>query len=355
MKKNSFLFAAVLSIALSNQALAQQPILAVIDSCKTVVAAAVVGTAADQYAQSQVNIANKLISGGEAIVATANQNKITYALRDLRNGMALYFVPNSQLPIRVNSFFDDFNGIVDTAFVTSNAGGNPIAVGIVPTVENDALKFNCLGYSNAWASQYFPINTKNLLFNLNDYRYVSFKAKADVGATWNGNASDSTRIGFNTGNGDYLNHKIPTDGNWHDLTFALPAGIDYTGVWRVLFTPGLSFDDGAVENEFVGTVWIDDFKAGKAALPAVNTTAIESIKQLELTFYPNPVQDVLVISKATANSTLSISNIAGQEVYKETLTEVANININVQGLKTGIYIIRLTTNQGTFVGKMRKI
>ena len=277
MKKFSFVFILAFLILSMNRASAQHPIVGVIDSCKTVIGAATVGTTAEQYARSQVNIANKLIAGAEAIVATGNQAKIEYALRDLRNGIKLYFVPNSQLPIKVTSYFDDFNGIVDTAFVTVNAGGATSATGIMATVENDALKFNCLGYSNAWFSQVFGISFKQLNFNLNDYRYVSFKAKADRGATWNGEASDSTRIGFNTGSGEYLNHKIPTDGNWHNLTFALPANIDFSGVWRVLFTPGLSFNDGAVGNEFVGTVWIDDFKAGKAALPEI-FSVIDSCK-----------------------------------------------------------------------------
>ncbi|KAF0237257.1 MAG: hypothetical protein FD181_2091 [Prolixibacteraceae bacterium] len=352
MKKLSFLFAVVLFLALGNKAMAQHLLGGVIDSCKAVVAAAVVGAEPNQYKQSQVDIANKLISGAEALFATGNETKKELALRDLRAGMALFFVPNSKLPITVNSFTDDFNGIVDTAFVTANAGGAPTTTGIVATVENDALKFNCLGYNNAWFSQYFLIGAKQLLFNLNDYRYVSFRAKVEKGATWNGEEQDSTRIGFNTGSGEYLNQRIPSDGQWHDLTFALPAEIDYAAIWRVLITPGLSFDDGAVGNEFVGTVWIDDFKAGQAAMPDI--TAIQSINNNKLIIYPNPVQDILRISNAASNSMLSIFSIKGQEVLKVKLRGTEDVNINVQNLKTGIYIVRLANGQDVFTGKMIK-
>jgi hypothetical protein len=424
MRKLSYLIAMVLSMALSNQTLAQHQILAVIDSCKAVVSASVVGTAGDQFNQSQIDVANKLITGAEDLVATGNPSKMDYALRDLRAGMALYLRPNSQNPIVVTSYSDDYNGIVDVPFLTTNAGGAPSATGIVATVENDALKFNCLGYNNAWFSQSFPISSKQLLFNLNDYRYVSFNAKADVGATWNGVEQDSTRIGFNTGSGEYLGTKIPTDGKWHTVAFQLPSNIDYSAIWRVLFTPGLSFADGAVGNEFVGTIWMDDFKAGGAfvmptytSLIAVidsatnivsgvtignganeysqakadaanvaiakanlaktaltqeavdnaisnlraamilfvpNTTALQSVKNMELNIYPNPVYELLMISNVISNSTLGIYNSLGQEVLKSNIKGADRASINVQNLNKGTYIVRLTSENGVYSAKMNK-
>jgi hypothetical protein len=132
----------------------------------------------------------------------------------------------------------------------------------------------------------------------------------------------------------------------------LPTEIDYAAIWRVLITPGLSFDDGAVGNEFVGTVWIDDFKAGKAAMPDI--TAIQSINNNKLIIYPNPVQDILRISNAASNSTLSIFSIKGQEVLKIKVDGNEDVNINVQNLKTGIYIVRLANGLDVFTGKMIK-
>ena len=297
----------------------------VIDSCKAVVSASVVGTAADQFKQSQINVANKLITGAEALVATGNPTKMNYALRDLRAGMALYLRPNSQNPIVVTSYSDDYNGIVDVPFLTTNAGGAPSATGIVATVENDAIKFNCLGYNNGWFSQSFPISSKQLLFNLNDYRYVSFNAKADIGATWNGVEQDSTRIGFNTGSGEYLGTKIPTDGKWHTVAFQLPSNIDYSAIWRVLFTPGLSFADGAVGNEFVGTIWMDDFKVGGAFVMPTYTSLIAVIDSatniVSGVTIGNGVNEYSQAKADAANVAIAKANLA-----KTALTQEAVVN-----------------------------
>ena len=353
MKKISFLFAIVLSIAITNRAYAQHPILAVIDSSKTVISSVAIGSAPDQYAQSQVNIANKLISTAQSIAADTDQSKMDFALRDLRKNMALYFVPNSQLPITVNSFTEDFNGIVDSTFWTTNAGGDLNTTGMQATIENNAIKYSCLSYTSFWQRELWQFSNKQLLLNLNDNRYVSFKAKVDPGATWDGIAEDSARVSFDTGDVEYFTAKVPTDGNWHNVTFDLGADKDYSAVWRFMVSPGLSINDGAVGHEFIGTIWIDDFKAGSAAKSEV-TILLKNVNDTKLSLYPNPVVNELTISKVAPNSILNIYSAIGQLVLVKKLTQVENVNVNLQQLHSGTYIVRLTSDQGVITEKFNK-
>ncbi len=80
-----------------------------------------------------------------------------------------------------------------------------------------------------------------------------------------------------------------------------------------------------------------------------NTSQI-NIPEIEITIYPNPVDDLLIISNKSSNEfeSLIIFNSSGQAVMNLPYTN----EINVKNLKSGIYVIELTGNQKTFSKKI---
>ncbi|MDD3876153.1 MAG: T9SS type A sorting domain-containing protein [Bacteroidales bacterium] len=69
--------------------------------------------------------------------------------------------------------------------------------------------------------------------------------------------------------------------------------------------------------------------------------------------YPNPATNVLTIESPVTNATLCISNLLGQEVWRQEVFE-KNFSIDVSKLGKGIYFIYLQTEKGVIVKKFMK-
>jgi len=67
--------------------------------------------------------------------------------------------------------------------------------------------------------------------------------------------------------------------------------------------------------------------------------------------YPNPATDKVSIESESTLKNISIFNINGQKVYEMALDQ-NNVDLNVDQLETGIYMIRLETESGSKVEKL---
>lgn len=87
---------------------------------------------------------------------------------------------------------------------------------------------------------------------------------------------------------------------------------------------------------------------------AYNTLGIEQNSEIpKLTLYPNPVTNNLYLSTSTSKiEKVMIYSITGALV-KSTLTNVENIDVST--LKKGNYLVKVTTDQGSFTQKFIKI
>lgn len=80
------------------------------------------------------------------------------------------------------------------------------------------------------------------------------------------------------------------------------------------------------------------------------TLSAGAFSKKNLKLYPNPVNDILNLSFDNQITTVSIYNIVGQEV----ITKAVNSNetsINVAGLTTGTYLVKLTTTEGITIDR----
>lgn len=421
MKKISFVFALILMLAITNKVNAEHQLVAVIDSAKAVVNSAPIGNANwTEYSQASVDAANYFIKQADSISAGTDDAKKTAAVRDLRYYMSKFYV-NPGLPAD-STYSEDFDGIVKYPIWNTLGGAN----GIVSSLDNGTLKFNCIGNGSMWFSALlrFFADPQPIVLNPSKYPHVSFKAKVAPGATYDGFDLDSATITFCEFGQNYQNFKVPVDGQWHDVCYYLPGTTveNYVGVNQMWLNPGMA--EGHFSHEFVGTVWIDDFKVGKAVqLPAttiitsvidsaqivVNAAtigseigqytqqkvdnanaaiasatyvknnalvqeqvdgAIEKLRNAMKLFTPNVAtalddidvqmatvylrhsDKVLVISKAPANSRLSILSLSGQQVVSKQLSQNQNIQIDLKQLQAGAYIVHIVSEKATVTEKI---
>jgi hypothetical protein len=79
----------------------------------------------------------------------------------------------------------------------------------------------------------------------------------------------------------------------------------------------------------------------------------EQVRLAEVSVYPNPVTDVLTVSGAPAGATLTIADLSGRTVGRQTLTDRHTV-VSVTSLPAGIYLVIVRSDKGTETFKIVK-
>ena len=132
---------------------------------------------------------------------------------------------------------------------------------------------------------------------------------------------------------------------WETLTFDFANPKDNTPVaayiyGRILFFP--MWNGNGWNNSAVSTTYVDNITALSSA-----TASLENNNLFDTKVYPNPTSDTWIIS--TPNNIITsveVFNLLGKRVVSQ-VNNSNNIIVSTQGLTNGIYIARITTEQGT--------
>ena len=132
---------------------------------------------------------------------------------------------------------------------------------------------------------------------------------------------------------------------WETLTFDFANPKDNTPVaayiyGRILFFP--MWNGNGWNNSAVSTTYVDNITALSSA-----TASLENNNLFDTKVYPNPTSDTWIIS--TPNNiitSIEVFNLLGKRVVSQ-VNNSNNIIVSTQGLTNGIYIARITTEQGT--------
>ena len=197
-------------------------------------------------------------------------------------------------------------------------GGQAYA-GVVTTVDT-ALDFSTKSTITAriWTSA--PIGTK-----------VMFKTE---------NAADA---GDNSGEKDVFTTKT---GEWEDLVFDF-AGVGNTAHTKLVIIP----DNGNVgDGSATSTFFFDDIIQEDPSTAGVNDNNIVNVS-----VYPNPSSSNWNFrAPNTVINSVEVFNLLGKRVASQRSNNSAEASISTQGLTSGIYIARITTEQGTKSVKLIK-
>lgn len=123
-------------------------------------------------------------------------------------------------------------------------------------------------------------------------------------------------------------------------TYTAPtAGVYYFGV------------QNAIGANAAGTIFwaLDNFTISS------QTASIDNLDSNSFIMYPNPASHLLnVTSRNQAITSISIVDINGRQVIQSTYKDVLNTQVDISNLNTGIYLINLSTAQGTVTKKLVK-
>ena len=231
------------------------------------------------------------------------------------------------------------NGLGSVTIVTDpeTSGTNSEVLRIVTSTAG-------LTYQNAQVflqDDYIHLISSNKVVTADVYSTTAFNMLAKVvdavgGTTADESATDASHggSGWETLSFDFSN---PKDGT--------PAGAFIYG--RILFFPlwnGSGFNASADT-----TTYVDNITALSSA-----TANLDDKNLFESKVYPNPASDTWTIS--TQNNLITsveVFNLLGKRVVSQN-NNSTNVAISTQGLTSGIYIARITTEQGTKSVKLIK-
>jgi endonuclease/exonuclease/phosphatase family metal-dependent hydrolase len=143
------------------------------------------------------------------------------------------------------------------------------------------------------------------------------------------------------------------------ITYVNGNGITQTyGTYTNAGTVNVSIA-GAVQSITVSLT--DAYDGNSAVLMSVNLSAVttcsppsarvvkEGLVENEISIFPNPTSNILFIKSMHVNEEkvfVNIFNLNGQEVFSNTMAAQENMQINVSDLYSGIYIIKIASENG---------
>jgi len=83
---------------------------------------------------------------------------------------------------------------------------------------------------------------------------------------------------------------------------------------------------------------------------------LDLVDKNQISIFPNPATDHITIEFKTdvnKNTTVTISNIQGQQLLKQSISNI-NTTLDVSGLSSGIYFLRISSDEGFAVKKFVK-
>ena len=136
-----------------------------------------------------------------------------------------------------------------------------------------------------------------------------------------------------------INEFIPTASQWRKDSVNLGG---YAGISNFV----VKFKH---TTDYENNLYLDDINVYRAT-----ATGLASIENPLVSVFPNPVSDVLGIRSRDAVR-IELFNAAGQKVYdSETMLREDLIRINTSEFETGVYMLRATSNNETFVTRIIK-
>ena len=164
---------------------------------------------------------------------------------------------------------------------------------------------------------------------------LSYYSKSD-----NGNGKIKLAIDFIDSKGDkigktkYVEYTTTTSYEEYNTEFTTP-----TGTKKILVTFMLA--------EVVDVIYIDNVNLSKNVATAIRKRPEDNSVKI----YPNPANDFITIAGNSNIASVEVSDMTGCRVLKN-----ANVNgrVDISSLKTGVYLLKVTTEKGTKVTKLIK-
>jgi len=151
------------------------------------------------------------------------------------------------------------------------------------------------------------------------------------------------------GGGDDTEHELiyttPAIDTW--ITYEIPLS-DFTGLMNTSHIAQLILSANPGGSS---TVYIDNVFYSK---PPVNTTGIDTDEVLTVSVFPNPTSGIVQFETGQPVDQIRVFNLIGEEVINISSTSNNLTIVDLSGLETGQYIIRLKSGEFYSVSKIAK-
>jgi hypothetical protein len=200
---------------------------------------------------------------------------------------------------------------------------------------NNALEtINLLNDINLSGYSYAEINF-NAKWNIESgYDYVQIEISNDGGASWEPQCGKYTRKGVETQE-DALDEPLydGNQGDWVNESILLTDYIDQ----EISIRFKLKSDGGLRRDGF----YYDDFKI--KALSSSLSSSENTLNKAKI--YPIPSDNIIYISSKEEIKEIKVFDVLGKEIMSYNQNNIENISI--ENLKSGVYIIKLFSSEGT--------
>jgi hypothetical protein len=198
---------------------------------------------------------------------------------------------------------------------------------------------------------------------LNDWEWVDLSSLKQVSfLTFTLTSSDNGDWGMNTPSYFCMDNLTVKD--FTDINFSVSDGtnpiegvaVDFAGMQlttdingEVTFTsvsPTVNMDISAskegyiIHNETVNGYLVENVEI------TMLINSIESKSALNFSVFPNPATDIINVNSNSKITSISIYNLAGQNLIQQQLFDVASTSISLANLPLGVYLIEIKSDSG---------
>lgn len=223
---------------------------------------------------------------------------------------------------------------------------------------DNCLKLTSTGSHPWWALVRFPIDPA-VTISAAETKFLSvmvnFPAQPDLIVRFDGN--ETAPNGTNAGTIRALNEYDSSAPNtWQQIVFEIKDGQNdfaYTlgSLDRIVFHP-----DGQDENEPRGRVLVGDVAGyvDNVQILDENPLATASVKGANFedafSIYPSTVSSIFTIKTTKTINNISIFNVLGKNITNS-IVELGKKKYNISSLSSGMYIVKITSENGSFITK----
>ena len=102
----------------------------------------------------------------------------------------------------------------------------------------------------------------------------------------------------------------------------------------------------SVNNLVQSKVFAEINLAAVAHLAGLNETSVGERLEPAVALYPNPAKDVVNVVAEDGMQQIVVCNSLGQQVFDKTLNGEKHFNININNCSSGVYVVKINTNNG---------
>lgn len=147
-------------------------------------------------------------------------------------------------------------------------------------------------------------------------------------------------------------YNFDNDGSWHFLSIPLSAFVPDSGTFNLNSVSEVFVLRSDAASTLVDGI-VDNFEFDNIYLSTTQVLSVDNLEKDGVSLYPNPTENNFNIKTINAIDNLSVFNVLGQKVFTVS-PETNSYNVDISAFKTGIYLVKVTSEGKELTTKLIK-